>query len=530
MFYIYINHIGLLPDVAPVTEEFVDTSLAASGATAGTAATGMPQQTALVMYTNTFNMVTDDTQKTVIVSLDLLGYTKTNTLSEVMRFVLAANVTKQLNTADGAVRIVNVTYGDTAATATISVAYSSVQAALAAVNMIASQLVSTAMKTSLVSAGMSQLTDLSVSTAPRQGVALENQNNTYSSLTNQWIDFSRNTNANANNIGFTLVSSAALPGTLVSANGLPIKGIKMVGPPSTQFGNGYLDSFTAVWYMKINALEFTKNKIMIFQLFAETPNKIQLNIQPNGTDATTAVVEAIVGVATTKYQWTIPRTTLMSNGNTTLYSLVYNPTANKLNFYIGELEYPADVTLNPDYPIKLGLSQMIINDTPKFQSLDANILAFAYYNVALTNAELKALSVYFSKEAGGINLLQQMAQQEAARVLQLQKEIATTATSYTDLQKQLQECKASTPAPEKPAVQGDPKKWNIRAAQRAGEEDTISTKDLGQCSPLSLKKFGEKAPPTPEPSTRVVYPPPEETVRSSEIAMPKSFFERLFLA
>lgn len=545
-----------------------------SSSTSPVSSTSLPQVSKLEMYINSFNMAVVDAQKTVAVTVVLDGYNRLKPLSQLLQYVLINKVTAGLNLIQGAVRISDVATTDTITNVTLLINYDSQAAASTAItNGLATNIVSTTIVQDLVKAGMNSLTSMTVSGTPTQGAAVSNANNTYNSAGSSWLDFSRNTTANANTKAFSIVSATPIPATIKSAEGLPLKGVKLVGPPSKNFANdnGVLESFSCTWFMKINSTNFgqaTTPKIMVYQMFAETPNRIQLSIQDSSVSA--VVVEVVVGKATTKYQWTIPKTTIMSNGNTTLYALVFDKPNKRVTFYIGDMAYPSTVTLDETYPIKLGLSQIVINDTPRYVSLDANLLAFTYYSTVLSDTDLKAMAVYFQNEAGGVYLLQQTAQQEAARALQLQTELESTMTSYVGLQDQLNKCTAAKTAAEvaaKTAAGQNANKWKIKLS---GDFDDVSTKDVKQCSPISVKKYGSKtetvkmpdnsstkewyrinypskavsksdaaAPPPPAPTpTNDAYNSLAKTAYSSPTTTPtpvpetkkESFWERLFIA
>jgi len=473
----------------------------------------IPESSSLKLYINAFNMPVN-VQNNVSFNLVLAGYNTSNPFTELLQSILASNIIATLNLSPGSVHIINSASDASSVTLSIIITYNTAQAATSALGTIISQLTSATFMTSLVNAGVTYLTGITNGTPPTQGTSLTTTNNTYQGSINKWYDYSRNSNTLANTIEFTLVSTSTIPSQLQNLQGLPLNGVKMLGPASTNYGdaNDYLTAFTTVWYMTINSFSNiesqSQSSMMLFEMFAETPNVIQLSIQ--NVDKSTVNVIAAVGSMSSLYQWTIPKTTLMSNGAPMLYTLVYDPVNTSLTFYVGTLAYPSKITTTQN--IKLGLSQIIINDTPKYASVDANLFAFALFSTALTQTEIATLLNYFNTELNNVPQLQQIVQQASAKLNVIQQQVATIANSNVQLQQQLQQCSTSNQQTSNTSTNPtpNPSMWqlNLNGYNTSG----ITTSSLQQCNPLSINSFGTQ--PTLNPTSSTV------TTNTSQLTIP----------
>jgi hypothetical protein len=220
-------------------------------------------------------------------------------------------------------------------------------------------------------------------------------NKTYQCQTNYWCD------ANNSSIKYFL-SGQNVPAT-IDNNGLPLKNIEIIGPSASTLvssANNYtLQSFTIVFYLNMNTLNFdTNGQIILYQMNAENPNAISLFIQQIPNDSNNVEISAQCGHSSNYYTWVVPITTILSNGNTTLYSLVHDNDASTLTLYIGVGRNIYSVTRNDTDTANIILTntQITINTN---SNLDANILAFCYYNIALSRNDMKQLNTYFEQQA-----------------------------------------------------------------------------------------------------------------------------------
>jgi len=315
---------------------------------------------------------------------------------------------------------------------------------------------------------------------PKQGsVAIVN--NTYWCDTNTWCDYNNQTikyNIKGDNV----------PTSINSDDGLGLLNIQLYGPPSNTLSlisnNNILDSFTIIFYMKINSLTFNSgNSIIWYQMYAETPNMVRIAIYQQ--DSNNSIVEVIIGNQNINYRWVIPNTTLMSNGYVTTYTFIYNKPNSIFYFYIGSTENVATIEMNTDQPIVLGLTPIAINKGA--QSMDAQLYVFLYYNSLLSKYELQQVSDYFNYEMGGVATLQLTNLQSTAQIqsLQAQNEQAQ------GLQSQLDQCKTSAGSYKKPGPSIGSNPWVVNYNKKV---DPLMEEELNQCSPLKLKELNLEKP------------------------------------
>ena len=315
---------------------------------------------------------------------------------------------------------------------------------------------------------------------PKQGnVAIVN--NTYWCDTNTWCDYNNQTikyNIKGDNV----------PTSINSDDGLGLLNIQLYGPPSNTLSlisnNNILDSFTIIFYMKINSLTFNSgNSIIWYQMYAETPNMVRIAIYQQ--DSNNSIVEVIIGNQNINYRWVIPNTTLMSNGYVTTYTFIYNKPNSIFYFYIGSTENVAKLEVNTDQPIVLGLTPIAINKGA--QSMDAQLYVFLYYNSLLSKYELQKVSDYFNYEMGGVATLQLTNLQSTAQIqsLQAQNEQAQ------GLQSQLDQCKTSIGSYKKPGPSIGSNPWVVNYNKKV---DPLMEEELNQCSPLKLKELNLEKP------------------------------------
>jgi hypothetical protein len=271
-----------------------------------------------------------------------------------------------------------------------------------------------------------------------------------------------------------------------SSVGLPLKPVKLVGP-SSQFMCGgaapdsaTLRSFTVMFYGRLNALGFdaTNREIVFLQMFAENPNHVKWSITRK--DATNSYIEVVLGNMNTTYRWAVPNTTLLSNGNPTLYALVYNVETVKrtITIYIGTNKYTSastDMT-----PIRLGYTPMEINS---LINLDMTLQAFTYLDNVLADSDIPAWTEHFVNESGGLaRTLKFLKDTYASEITTLSTQLTNQSNSVDDLQRALEECKKKLP---KEIMEDKKALWKIKMEGGAD----ISTEDAKKCSILSLSSW-----------------------------------------
>ena len=318
---------------------------------------------------------------------------------------------------------------------------------------------------------------------PPSPIIVQN-NNTYQCKTNYWCD------ANNSEIQYFL-NGANVP-SQIDNDGLSVRNIMIQGPQSSSLvnpSNNYmLGSFTVIFYLNFSTITFdTNSNIILYEMFAQTPNIIRIYIEQIQNDSQNIELNVLVGESNIIYSWNIPITTMLSNGNNTLYSLVYDADQLLLTFYIGTGKniYTSQITNQPD--IILGLQQLEINSN---RNLDAKILAFCYYNYALARNDIINVNNYFEQETSSIfllqnglaNLQQSLSSQNTALVNQLNQ----TTTIVSGLESQINNMSCpSAPVIVPPPAPPPKLPWQISMDGAS----SISDKDLQQCSPLTLQEF-----------------------------------------
>lgn len=231
---------------------------------------------------------------------------------------------------------------------------------------------------------------------------------------------------------FFSVIGTNLPTTI--EKGLPMKGTRLVGPPSENaaFPNtGYvLPSFTVAWYANWKSLEFeTSAPIILFRMFAENPNHVQISLRE--VDASSISLDVVVGNASNVYSWTIPKTTLISQGAGTLYSFIYNREEKKISFNIGStIKFPR--VLTESAVVKLGNTAMDINFN---QNWDADLKAFMFYRGVIT--DFNVMFDYLGEQASGKNLVMSVVETEKASLTETLKSCSLNDTELAALRDEL---------------------------------------------------------------------------------------------
>jgi hypothetical protein len=301
----------------------------------------------------------------------------------------------------------------------------------------------------------------------------------YSPEDARWYDFVQE------NVYFRLINGE-LPGSIRTTTqvslGLPLKRMKMIGPASHatcgDTSSTELESFSVILFGKFNSLTFEDGRPKIlFQMFAENPNHVQWTIT-NKND-TTCYMNVTLGNVNNIYRWEVPKTTIMSNGNPTLYALVFEKQANsrKITVYIGTNKYSLGST--DLVPIRLGNTPLEINSET---NLDFNVKVFGYFNSILAQEDIPAWTEYFVAQAGGLartlNFLQDTLNKE---ILTLTNQVKIQTNSVDDLKNELAKCKEKLPALI-PSVESKKQQWHI---DFEGTSE-VSAKDMEKCSALSV--------------------------------------------
>lgn len=325
---------------------------------------------------------------------------------------------------------------------------------------------------------------------------------TFQCDTNYWCD------AVDPNTKFFVLSDTTLPTTLTPATGLPLNGIKLRGPSAytlSPTAPHILNSFTLAFYAKINSLSAldaggTDPRIHLFELPAESPHRVELYIRPtyntDGTvDTTKAVISCTFGdgctLGSTTHIWEYDRNTLISTVNTpTLFALVFDKENKNMKFYAGISATPQDprTFANDTVPeVRLGISEMTVN---KNNNWDANLVAFAFYNLALSLEDLRLMDRYFMQHSTGYSTMVRAKETLESEIQDLMSRLNTGEDTIKQLLDKLnaanQSCKAGEAGMDMAAKL---KRWQI--SMQGNSE--ITGEDLGKCSILSVKSFGAKA-------------------------------------
>jgi hypothetical protein len=281
--------------------------------------------------------------------------------------------------------------------------------------------------------------------------------------------------------------------TAVSPIGLPIKAVKLIGPASSRatcsaaVGGASvqdLGAFTVSFFGRMNALDLndTNRSIVLFQMFAENPNHIRWSLTHR--DAANCYIEVVLGNVNTTYRWLVPKSTVLSNGNATLYTLVYSvfDVKRTITVYIGTNKYVASST--DMTPIRMGNTPMEINSS---SNLDMILQAFFYANTAFAEADLPTWTEYFINESGGLSrTLKFLKDTYATEINTLSSQLANQTNSVEDLQQLLDACRAKLPP--LAGLEEKKDKWKIKME---GDAD-ISTEDAKSCTILKASSPWKK--------------------------------------
>ena len=313
-----------------------------------------------------------------------------------------------------------------------------------------------------------------------------NINRTFQCATNFWCD------AINSSIKYFL-NGPNVPAT-IDNSGLYMKQILIQGPPtyslSSASDNYHLESFTVAFYLNFNSVSFdTDADIRLFEMFAQTPNLIRISFVPIQNDKENIELNVYVGPSNIIYSWVVPITTILSNGNTTLYSLVYDTDTAILTFYIGlgKNVYTATVVNTPT--IVLGPQQLQLNTN---RNLDASISAFCYYNIALSRNDMNKLNDYFVQEAASLNVMQKtldaVKDSLSDQNRNLQKQLNSTTQEVTGCMADndaLRHAPCPVMAPIDIAPPPSGPMWQINM----NGNTSVTDADLDKCSPLKVTDY-----------------------------------------
>ena len=322
----------------------------------------------------------------------------------------------------------------------------------------------------------------------RNDSGIASTNNTYQCDNNTWCD------ALNRSIKY-FINGTNIPLTIDNI-GLPMNNIMIQGPPSYSLvsrDNHYkLGSFSVVFYLNFNSITFDSDAdIILYEMFAESPNRVKIALIeiPNNTED--LELSITLGPADQAYTWKIPRSTFESNGNTTLYSLVYNERDKTITFYIGTSANinVADIQGTPR--IILGVTPLEIN---KNRNLDALLSAFCYYDVVLTRLDLERIKKFFENQSKSVNTLQNtllsLKSSLTSQNTSLLHQLNTSSETIQGLERRLEDLSNKTCVVQSPAPMARGRNWHINM----DNVSSVNDKDLQQCSPLTLKEFDIKIP------------------------------------
>ena len=456
----------------------------------------------ILLYLNSFNISDIDPRNiiTIVYSFNTYVVSNLSVLQSTGIESLIANILNIDNNSVSATNLINDVNNNTIIT--FKITYSQLSQSTAALTNIDDTL-QLPTNARLIYSALNGCTSFTLIGKPSHGDA-SSVNTTYWCSLNTWCDFKRPS------IKFNL-KGKSVPIKITTSSGLDLNNIELFGPPSNKLSissNNILKSFTIVFYMKINSLSYNLgNSIILYQMYSETPNMIRLAIYSiildnNKIDPNFSTLELIIGNQYINYRWTIPNSTLMSNGYISLYALEYDSINSICYFYIGTTKYTAHIEKNSDEPIVLSITPIAINKGA--QSIDANLYSFIYYNGLLSETELFALKQYFDYELEGIPIMQKNNLQAIYQTQQLQSLIQKTQNTI-NYSKQCNPCKGSeniaikskkSPVPEQSINIGQ-NPWIVNYNKNIDKNKLLQS-DLKQCDILQLNEvsFGKskKAP------------------------------------
>lgn len=329
---------------------------------------------------------------------------------------------------------------------------------------------------------------------------------TYQCQANYWCD------ALNPKTKFFLLSDS-IPSSLTPSQGLPLKKVTIKGPPAYSLAeqNYMLGSFTIAFYAKINTLDTlddpNNSKIIILDIPAQSPHRVQLYITPVEGNTTKANVSVTFGsectLSSTTKTWEFDRSTLIGTVNTpTLFALVFDKESKKLMFYTGINATPenprvADFETVPD--VTLGVTEMTINKT---RNWDANMVAMTYYSIPLTADELKVADKYLMQHSSGFTAMIRAKETLETEIKDLMSQLSTGEDTIRTLLEKLNNASGQCSDTKSQLLLEKLKKWQINMDGNV----SVSSSDLGKCSILGIKSFGEDSKPKDTSAPMKEYP------------------------
>jgi hypothetical protein len=316
-----------------------------------------------------------------------------------------------------------------------------------------------------------------------------------------------------------------LPSTLRSPPdyGLSMMGVRMIGPPSENLAfpnSGYvLPSLSVCFFGKWKTVDI-QSPLVLYRMYAETPNAITISFIPlNNENVTLSIV---LGDVNKKYDWTVPKTTLLTQSMGTLYSFIYDKDANTLTAFVGTTSLGSQ-NLSEKPSIKLSNSPIEIAYTQNWdfvlQSLllcrgvinPADIVATTDYFVGLSNGktqEVAQLQQQTTTVKKSLETCSSKLPRLLAEIENLKGEVQYSETELKDLKKKLEREKLACAK----AAAGETKfQWLIKNGKCP--EVRTPPKGINEFPHLISKKHGGlvDAPKTMTPQPAVTISPPTTT-------------------
>jgi hypothetical protein len=357
---------------------------------------------------------------------------------------------------------------------------------------------------------------------------------TYNCQANAWCD-SQNPA-----VKYFLMTST-LPPSIKPNEGLAIQNVRIRGPAaytlSSAQANYVMGSFTVAFYARTLDLEFgSATRIVLLDIPAQTPNRLTVFVSKDARDANKVHLHALVGSVTDEeastYTWTFPDKTSLLDGDK-LLALTFDKAAGKITLFSGTASQGTLDVAATNRDITLGVTELQIN---KLDNWNARLYAFAFYDTALTGAEVEVLNTYFTQHVSGFAMQVRAKDMLEDEIRDLMGKVQSGEDTIKALLDKINTTTCPTDAAKKnPQSATVPPKWLIKMGASA---DGVSTVELGKCSPLHVRSFGEpsaeeeigqeeEAAPetTPADATvrtarpkRVAYPP--HSVRATTVAQP----------
>jgi cell fate (sporulation/competence/biofilm development) regulator YlbF (YheA/YmcA/DUF963 family) len=372
----------------------------------------------------------------------------------------------------------------------------------------------------------------------------------YQYTTNSWVDA-----INPDKYKFTFSPSPTQ--ITLGDTGFFTNTIKMNGPSSELIGdsNKVLQPCTVMFYMNINTLPWdtqqNSSTVELLWVAMETPNRVRFWIEKDATTSSNVLIKAEVGKSGAALDsdgteitqsWSVPSTSIKGLHLLTFVVDVSMTDANAssptINMYIDDPNVASATDYNKNNEVlsslysnlSLGISPIVINYNA---NLDSKFYAFALYKALLQKGDISQLYNYFEQQQSGYDLLMQAKQaaDAAAQASQQQAQqiAADAANQLSALQSNYSQCQANlanaTSTNIMNAIDTLKNRWQISYGDSMTA--SVSTSDLGSCSPLKVQPTVST--PTQTPAA-VTFPPsspnsiayPSQDVANASAAAPAS--------